>query len=109
MKMMRLYPFALACLMFAISFQLFGEYIMWFGFPDGFASELDTAEHRLAIWFVWFSLAMGIGFLVLGWRSFRADIGKQLVYACILFLLAATITVAIDLYFRTYMMDSAGG
>jgi hypothetical protein len=108
-KMRSLYPFALACLMFAISFQLFQEYILWFGFPDGFASELDAAEHTLASWFIWFSLATGIWFLVLGWRSFRADISKQLLNTCILFLLAATITVTIDLYFRTYMMDSAGG
>jgi hypothetical protein len=107
--MRSLYPFALACLMFAVSFQLFQEYILWFGFPDGFASELDAAEHTLASCFIWFSIAMGIWFLALGWQSLRAGIGKQLLYTCLLILLAATIAVAIDLYFRTYMMDSAGG
>jgi hypothetical protein len=52
---------------------------------------------------------MTFWFLGLGFRSFRTDIKKQLLYACILFLFAATITIALDLHFRTYMMDSSGG
>ena len=95
--------------MFAISFQLFTEYLLWFGFRDGYASELDVAEHTLAKYFICFSIAMGVWFLGLGWLSFRADIKKYLLYSCILFLLAASVSRAIDQYFRSYMMDSAGG
>ena len=109
MKMRSLYPFALACLMFAVSWWLFAEYVLWFGFWDRYASELDGAEHTLAIYFIWFSIAIGFWCLGLGWRSFRADVGKPLLYTCILFLFAAAIAVSLDLYFRTYMMDSAGG
>jgi hypothetical protein len=108
-KMRTLYPFVLACLMFAIAWWLFAEYVLWFGFWDRYASELGTAEHILAKYFIWFSIATGIWLLGLGWRSFRADVGKPLLYTCVLFLFAAVIAVSLDLYFRTYMMDSAGG
>jgi hypothetical protein len=108
-KVRSLYPFALACLMFAISFHLFSEYALWFGFRDGYASELDVAEHTLAKYFICFSVAMGIWFLGLGWVSFRADISKRLYYTCVLFLFTVVGALAIDLYFRSYMMDSAGG
>jgi len=108
-KMRSLYPFALACLMFAIAFQLFREYLLWFGFRDAYTSELDDAEHSLASWFIWFSLVMGLWFLGLGWRSFRSDVRKPLLYTCILFLFAASVSVALDLHFRTYMMGSTGG
>jgi MFS family permease len=107
--MRRIYPFALAGLMLAISFQLFSNYIMWFGFWDGFASELDVAEHSLATYFVWFSTGMGVWFLSLGLLASRIEIKKPLLYACILFLVAATVAIAIDLHFRTYMTDSSGG
>lgn len=107
--MRSLYPFALAFLMFAISFLLFSEYVLLFGFRDGYASELDIAEHTLARCFIWFSSATGIWLLGLGWLSFHADIRKRLFYTCILFLFAAAGSLALDLYFRSYMMDSAGG
>lgn len=109
MKAKRFYSFALACLMFAISQQLFENYILWFGFRDRSVSELDFAEHTLANCFVWFSIAMGVWFLSLGLLSFRVEIKKQLMCACILFLFAAAISIALDLYFRSYMMDSSGG
>jgi hypothetical protein len=108
-KLRSLYPFALACLMFAISFWLFSEYVLWFGFRDGYASELDVAEHALARYFIWFSIGIGIWSLGLGWLSFRADVGKRLFYTCILFLFAAAAALALDLHFRSYTMDSAGG
>jgi hypothetical protein len=109
MKAKNLYPFSLTGLMFLVAQQLFAKYIMWFGFRDKFAAELDVAEHTLAIWFVWFSLAMAVLFLGLGVLSFRIEIKKPLAYACIVFLFAATAAVALDLYFRSYMVDSAGG
>jgi hypothetical protein len=108
-KMRSVYPFALACLMFAISALLFYRYLLWFGFWDRYASELDAAEHNLATYFIWFSVATGIWFLGLGWQSLRADVSKPLLYTCILFLFAAAISIALDLHFRSYMMDSAGG
>ena len=108
-KMRSLYPFAFACLMFALSFQLFREYLLWFGFRDAHTSELDDAEHTLAMWFIGFSMVTGLWSLGLGWRSFRTDVSKPLLYACVFFLLAASVSVAIDLHFRTYMTGSTGG
>jgi hypothetical protein len=108
-KKSNLYPFVLACLMFVVSFQLFTQYVLWFGFRDKFASELDVAEHALAIAFIWFSIAMGVLFSALGLLSFRIDIRKPLAYSCGLFLTVAAISAAIDMYFRSFMVDSAGG
>ena len=105
----RTVPFALAGLAFAIALYLEMTYVMMFGFWDGFASELDRAENVLARCFIWFSLAMGIWFIGLGfWRS-HANFNKRILYSCLLFVLAAAVAVSLDLYFRTYMMDSAGG
>ena len=108
MTRMNVYPFVLAVLMFAGSARL-SVFVTWLGFPDGFMSQLDRAEQQLAICLTWFSLAFGIGFLGLGAWSFRADVRKPLTYASILVLLVAAGSVALDLHFRSYMMDSAGG
>jgi hypothetical protein len=108
-KKSNLYPFVLACLMFVISFQLFTQHVLWFGFRDKFASELDVAEHALAIALIWFSIAVGVLFSALGFLSFRIDIRKPLAYGCILFLIVAAISAGIDMHFRSYMADSSGG
>ena len=109
MTMKSLYPFALAFLMVAIAFELYMECIYLLGFPDGFIAELDGAEAELAGWFNWFCLAMAAWFMVLGWLSFRADIKRKLAYSCVLFLFVTAAAIALDLYFRSYMMDSRGG
>jgi hypothetical protein len=109
MKMMKVYQFALVCLMVAIACWLFMTSVLMVGFPDGFIAELDGAEKELATWFIWFCFAMAIWFVSLGWLSFRADVKRKLAFSCMLFLLVASIAIALDLYFRSYMMDSRGG
>jgi hypothetical protein len=109
MRTSRIVPFALAGLMLAIALRLFTTHLMLFGFWDGFTSELDRAEHTLATYFVWFSMAMGAWFITLGFRPSHAAFKQRLWYSVILFALAATVAVLLDLYFRSYMMDSAGG
>jgi hypothetical protein len=103
------YPFALACLMVAIAFELYMRCVFLLGFPDRFIAELDGAEAELATWFNWFCLAMAVWFVFLGWLSFRADIKRKLTYSCVLFLLVAGAAVALDLHFRSHMVDSRGG
>jgi hypothetical protein len=103
------YPFALAGLMFAAAIRIDWVFVTWAGFPDGFMSELDLAERQLGVYLVRFSLAIAIVFLGLGAWSFRADVKKPLIYASLLVLLVAAASVALDLYFRSYMMDSTGG
>jgi hypothetical protein len=105
----RIVPFALAGLAFAIALYLDMTYVMMFGFWDGFTSELDRAENTLATYFIWFSAAMGVWFICLGFCRSHADFKKRVLYSCLLFALAATVAVGLDLYFRSYMMDSAGG
>ena len=109
MRASRTVPFALAGLSFAIAFYLEMTYVMMFGFWDGFASELDRAENVLAQVFIWFSLAMGVWFIWLGLRSSHPKFKRRVLYSCLVFALAAAVAVSLDLYFRTYMMDSAGG
>jgi hypothetical protein len=105
----RIVPFALACVVFAVSLYLYASYIMWFGFWDGFASELDRAENTLATYFIWFSSAMGVWFVCLGfWRS-HAKFNRRVLYSCLLFAFVTAVAVGLDVYFRSYMMDSAGG
>jgi len=109
MRTRRIVAFALAGLMFAVALYLEMTYVMMFGFWDGFTSELDRAENMLARCFIWFSLAMGAWFVWLGfWRS-HASFRRRVLYSCLLFACAAAAAVSLDLYFRTTMMDSAGG
>jgi hypothetical protein len=109
MKTRRIVAFALALLMFAVALYLEMTYIMLFGFWDGFTSELERAENMLARYFIRFSLAMGVWFICLGiWRS-HPNFRRRVLYSCLLFVFAAGVAVSLDLYFRTYMMDSAGG
>ena len=109
MRRRRTVALALAGLAFAIALYLEMTYVMMFGFWDGFTSELDRAENVLARCFIWFSLAMGVWFVCLGiWRS-HANFRRRVLLSCLLFVFTASVAVSLDLYFRTYMMDSAGG
>jgi O-antigen ligase len=109
MKTSRTVPLALAGLAFAVALYLEMTYVMMFGFWDGFTSELNRAENVLARYFIWFSLAMGVWFIRLGFQSSHANFKQRVLYSCLLFVIAAGVAVSLDLYFRTYMMDSAGG
>ncbi|MDF2119418.1 hypothetical protein PY365_28025 [Roseiarcaceae bacterium H3SJ34-1] len=109
MRFKNIYPFSLAIAMFSAAIKLYLTFVMWLGFPDGFIAELERAEEPLAIYLGWFFLTMGVVFLGLGAWSFRGDIGRPVIYACILIVLVAATGGAVDLYFRSYMMDSRGG
>jgi hypothetical protein len=105
----RIVAFVLAFLMFAVALYLEMTYIAMFGFWDGFTSEIDRAENALAWYFIRFSLAMGLWFIVVGFAPSHANFNKRILYSCLLFVIAAGVVVSLALYFRTYMMDSAGG
>jgi hypothetical protein len=109
MKTRRIVAFALAGLAFALAFHLFTTYVLMFGFWDGFTSELDRGENMLARYFIWFSLAMGLWFIRLGFQPSHANFRRRILYSCLLFVIAGSVAVALDLYFRTFMMDSGGG
>jgi len=109
MRTRRIVAFVLAFLMFAVALWLDVTYLMMFGFWDGFTSELDRAENALARYFIWFGLAMGLWFMRLGFQPSHANFRRRVLYSCLLFAVAAGAAISLDLYFRTYMMDSAGG
>lgn len=85
------------------------EYIYMFGFPDGYKSELGTAENAMATWFLWFSGAIAAALFVLFCRSFFASVGRLLLIVCGLYIVVAAGCVALDLHDRTYMDDGIGG
>lgn len=85
------------------------RYIAFFGFPDGAAAELDWAEKGLAIAFVDISLVMTLWLFGLAALGFRRPIGKLLIGTSVVFLLCVAVILGLDLWFRSYMMDSAGG
>ena len=95
--------------MLAVAGWVFNAYILFFGFPDGFSSELGRAENAMAIGFCWASLALAALALGLFWRSFFAPIGRLLVVSLGLYAVVTVGLVVLDMHFRTYMMDDAGG
>ena len=95
--------------MLAVAGWVFNDHILFFGFPDGFSSELGRAENTMAIGFCWFSLALAALTLGLFWRSFFAPIGRLLLVALGLYAVVTVGLVGLDMQFRTYMMDDAGG
>jgi len=109
MAFKNIYPFGLAAAMFLTALKLYFSFVFMLGFPDGFIAELERAEKPLAIYLGWFFLTMGVVFLGLGGWSFRGDVRRPLIYACILVALVAATGAAVDLYFRSYMMDARGG
>ena len=88
---------------------VWGQYIYLFGFPDGYKSELGTAEDAMAIWFCWFSAAIAAALFGLFCRSFFAPVGRMLLMLCGLYLVVAAGCIALDLYDRTYMDNGIGG
>jgi hypothetical protein len=109
MKFKNIYPFALSILSFWAAQKLYFTFVFLLGFPDGFIAEREAAEEPLAIYLGWFFVAMGAVFIGLGVRSFRADVKSPVISACILIVLVAAACGALDLYYRSTMMDSRGG
>jgi hypothetical protein len=79
------------------------------GFPDGFIAEREAAEEPLATYLGWFFVAMGVVFIGLGVLSYRTDVKRPAIYACVLIVLVAAACGALDLHYRSTMMDSRGG
>lgn len=109
MKLNRIIAYLIGGLVLAASFPVYMEYIHWLGFPDGFITELEYAERRLAYLFIGISLISGSCFLYLGAVGSRKKIGKQLSAAIILYLAAITSISLMDYYYRSHLAGSAGG
>jgi hypothetical protein len=79
------------------------------GFPDGFLTELEYAERRLAQIFIVISVIVGAGFFYLGTIALRKEIGKKLSAAIVLYLIFVISLSLIDYYYRLHLTDGAGG
>jgi hypothetical protein len=107
-RLARRYPFGVAVAVFALVVWL-DLGIMLDGFPDGFMSDLDRAEHGLTVVFDRIGLAMVFWCMCLGVVAGRWDVRKLFLYACALYSAVIFVSLLIDLYFRATLMDSRGG
>jgi hypothetical protein len=109
MNLNRILAYVLLCVAVVSSFLVYMEYIHLLGFPDGFITELGYAERRLAWIFIGVSLVLGWCFVYLGTIASRREVGKKLTAAIFAYLIFLISTLLIDYYYRSHLMDSAGG
>jgi hypothetical protein len=109
MKVRPIVPMCLAILMFALTVHLYMKSVFLLGFPDGFIAELDGAEATLVTVFNWITILMALWFIYLGIVAFRRDIRKRFFISCAIYSAVIAVSVAVDLYFRAHLTDSAGG
>lgn len=109
MTLSRIVAYLLGCFAFVASILIYLEYIHWLGFPDGFITELDYAERRLAYLFIGISLLFGLCFIYLGQMASRMEIGKKLAATLVLYLVSSLTIALIDYYYRLHLMGGTGG
>jgi hypothetical protein len=109
MKSYRLLAYLIGCGALAASFLIYMEYVYMLGFPDGFITELEQAQRRLAYIFIGISVISGLCFICLGWAASRKKIGKKLFAAIIVYLVSIITLSLIDYYYRLHLMDGTGG
>lgn len=109
MTLKRTVAYLCGCVAFAASFLVYLEYIYLLGFPDGFITELEYAERRLAFIFIGVSVIAGSCFVYLGGAAARKKFNKQLFAAIILYLIFVLGVGLTDYYYRLHLTGSGGG
>lgn len=109
MKLNRLVAYLIGLTALAASLLVYLEYIYLLGFPDGFVTELELAEKRLAGIFIGTSVTLGTGFLYLGWMAAKKKISRMLFAAIIFYLIFITSVAFIDYYYHLNVLGSGGG
>jgi hypothetical protein len=107
--MKRISAYVMGCVALALSFLAYAEYIHMLGFPDGFISELQSAQRRLAYIFIGISVILGLRFLYLGSIASREEISKRLFTAIFVYLISIVGVLLVDYYYRSYLPGSVGG
>ena len=109
MKLNRIFAYLIGCIVLASSILIYIEYIQLLGFPDGFITELEYAERRLAYILIGISVILGLYFIYLGRIASQKLIGKKLSAAIIFYLTSIISIFLIDYYYRLHIMNSSGG
>ncbi|MDX6696252.1 MAG: hypothetical protein QOF02_3855 [Blastocatellia bacterium] len=109
MKSNRIVAYLIGCVALALPFLVYMEYIYLLGFPDGFITELESAEQSLAYIFIGISAASASCFVYLGAVASRKSIGRKLSVAVALYILFIVIIYSIDYYYCLHLMNGVGG
>lgn len=85
------------------------EFVYLLGFPDGFITDLEYVEQRLAWVFIGVSVVSGIYFFSLGAVATRKEIGKPLFTMIIFYLIFIFSISLIHYYYRLNIIDRTVG
>lgn len=109
MKLKRLIALLLASAAFGAAILVYQRFVYRLGFPDGFISELESAERNLAFVFIGVSLAAGAFCVYLGRAKARMNVGVKLSAVIVLYSISMLCLYLTDNYFRSHLAGSAGG
>lgn len=107
--MQRVSAYVIGFVALVLSFLVYTKHIYILGFPDGFISELQYAQRRLAYIFIGISVVFSLYFLYLGSIGSRARIGKRFFTAVSLYLGFIVVISLVDHYYRLNLPGSRGG
>lgn len=100
MILKRIIAYLIGCIAFVLSVFAYLEFIYLLGFPDGFITELEYIERRLACIFIGISSILGIHFFYLGIIAWRKEIVKPLLVTIILYLILILSILLAHYYYR---------
>lgn len=98
----RIVAYLFGCIAFVLPILAYLEFIYLLGFPDGFITELEYVERRIACMFIGVSIILGASFFYLGAVAMRKEIGKPLIAAISLYLI---LIASISLFYYSYRLD----
>lgn len=103
MNSKRITAYLIGCIAFVLPVLAYLEFISLLGFPDGFITELEYVERRLARIFIGVSVILGIHFFYLGGVATRKEIGKPLLVTIVLYLILILSIFLIHYYYYYYL------
>ncbi len=109
MNLNGLIAYFMGCVALALPGLVYLEYIYGLGFPDGFITELEYAERRLAYVFIVISLIIGSCFIYLGKAAGRETVGRKLFAVIILYLVFIIGFALINYYYHLNLTGGGGG
>jgi hypothetical protein len=109
MRLNSLLAYLMGCIALGLPCLIYFQYIYVLGFPDGFITELEYAERRLAYIFIVISLIIGSYFMYLGMGAGRKVIGKRLSATIIVYLAFIISLMLLDYYYHLHLTGGRGG
>jgi hypothetical protein len=114
MRLNSLLAYLMGCIALALPCLIYFKYIYRLGFPDGFITELEYAERRLAYIFIVISLTIGsyfmyLGKMYLGKGAGRKAISKRLSATIIVYLAFIISLTLLDYYYHLHLTGGRGG